>query len=71
LYCGALEQQSRETRFVTGKAADGSLEFRPREDMCSLAEVANHLTQIPKMDYKFFASVIQTFEQGQEMEKSL
>ncbi|MHA1216287.1 MAG: DinB family protein [Candidatus Thorarchaeota archaeon] len=71
LYLEALEKQAQETRFVIGKAADADLDFRPREDMRSLAEVANHLAQIPQMDYKFFTSMIQTFEQAQELEKGL
>lgn len=68
---GTLERESLQARFVLAAAKDVDLTFSPYEGMRPLLDLANHLAQIPSIDFKFFSNEFKTFEEVHEWEKKL
>ncbi|MHA1135341.1 MAG: hypothetical protein ACTSSE_02525 [Candidatus Thorarchaeota archaeon] len=67
----SLEHESRQARFVLAAAKDTDLKFTPKDELKPLVDLANHLAQIPTIDFKFFSMDFKTFEEAQAMEKEL
>ena len=65
-----IEHESKQARFVLAAAKDVDLKFSPKE-MKPLIDLANHLAQIPLIDYKFFNMDFDNFDQTKKMEKDL
>ena len=66
-----LEHESSQVRFVLSSAKDIDSKFSPKKGMKSLIDLANHIAQIPLIDYKFFNMDFDNFEQTQKLEKDL
>ena len=66
-----FERESTQARFVLASIKDVDLEFSPYEGMRSLINLANHLAQIPILDFRFYSKEFETFEEVQEWEKKL
>jgi hypothetical protein len=67
----ALEHESNQARFVLEAAKDTDLTYTPKDDLRPLIDLANHLAQIPLIDFKFYSKEFQTFEEVQAFEKEL
>lgn len=65
-----LEHESKQARFVLAASNDVDLKFSPKE-MRPLIDLANHIAQIPLLDFKFFNMDFDDFEQTKKMEKDL
>jgi len=66
-----LEHESKQVRFVLATAKDIDQKFSPKDEMRSLVDLANHIAQIPLIDYKFFNMDFDDFKQTQNLEKEL
>jgi hypothetical protein len=66
-----LTNESNQVRFVLAAAKGMDLQFSPKDKMRPLIDLANHIAQIPILDYKFFNMEFDSFEQTQKMEKDL
>jgi uncharacterized damage-inducible protein DinB len=66
-----LVHESKQARFVLTVAKDTDLKFSPNDKMKPLLDLANHIAQIPLIDYKFFNMDFDNFEQTQKLEKEL
>jgi len=71
LLLDVLEHESSQARFVLAAAKDVDLQFSPKDGIRPLVDLANHLAQIPLIDFKFFNMDFDNFEQTREMEKDL
>jgi len=66
-----LNHESSQVRFVLTAAKDSDLKFTAKEEMRSLLDLANHLAQIPTIDFKFFSMEFESFEEVRKMENDL
>ncbi len=67
----ALEHESNQARFVLEAAESTDLAYTPKEDLRPLVDLANHLAQIPLIDFKFYSTEFKDFEEVQALEKEL
>lgn len=66
-----LEHESTQARFVLATANEIDPKFSPKEEMKPLIDLANHIAQIPFVDYKLFNMDFSNLEQAQKAEKDL
>lgn len=66
-----FEHESNQARFVLAAADGVDSQFSPYEDMRSLEDLANHLAQIPILDFKFYSKEFEDFEEVQKIETEL
>ena len=66
-----FNHEAEQALFVLKTASETDLEFKPREDMRDLRELANHLAQIPSMDPSMYMKEIDSTEKAQEWERQL
>ncbi len=66
-----FERESQQARFVLAAAKEVDLNYSPYEGMRPLIDLANHLTQIPLIDLKFYSKEFKAFEEVQECEKKM
>jgi hypothetical protein len=66
-----LERESAQARFVLASAEGIDPEFSPYGDMRSLLDLANHIAQIPTIDFKFYTKVFDSFEAVHDLEQKL
>lgn len=66
-----FERESQQVRFVLEAAENADPNFIPYEGMRSLLDLANHVAQIPTLDFKFYTKELETFEEVNEWEKKL
>ncbi|TFG33759.1 hypothetical protein EU527_06960 [Candidatus Thorarchaeota archaeon] len=66
-----FNREIEQALFVLQAAKGTDLNFTPYEGMRSLLDLANHLAQIPSIDFKFYTKEFLAFEQVQEYEKEL
>jgi hypothetical protein len=67
----ALEHESDQARFVLETARASDLTYTPKDDLRPLIDLANHLAQIPLIDFKFYSREFKSFEEVQAIEKEL
>ena len=66
-----FERESAQVRFVLEAAEKADSTFTPYEGMRCLIDLANHVAQIPTLDFKFYTKAFNAFEQVNEWEKKL
>jgi len=66
-----FERESNQARFVLAAAEGVNLQFCPYEDMRCLEDLANHMAQIPILDFKFYSKAFEDFEAVRAMEIEL
>jgi hypothetical protein len=66
-----LERESAQARFVLAAAEGINPQFCPYDEMRSLVDLANHVTQIPVIDFKFYTKEFDSFESVRAMEQKL
>ena len=66
-----LEHESSQVRFVLKSIRNSDMQFTPSDGMRPLIDLANHLAQIPAIDFKFYKGEFDSFEPVQAMEKDL
>jgi len=66
-----LEHESAQTRSVLSAAEGIDPHYIPCSGIRPLEDLANHLAQIPIIDYKFFTKEFNSFEQVHALEKEL
>ncbi len=66
-----LEHESSQARFVLTSVKDVDMQFTPMDSLRTLVELANHLAQIPLLDFNCYTKKFQDFEQVHEMEQQL
>jgi hypothetical protein len=66
-----FESESAQARFVLSSAKDVDLQYCPCDDIRPLVELANHLAQIPTLDFKFYTKDFESFEQVHVVEEEL
>jgi hypothetical protein len=63
--------ESAQARFVLSAAKDADLQYCPCDGIRPLVELANHLAQIPSLDFKFYTKKFESFEQVHASEEQL
>jgi uncharacterized damage-inducible protein DinB len=66
-----LEHESSQARFVLEATKGIDLNFSPKDELKPIIDLANHIAQIPLIDYKFFNMEFENFKQTQQLEKEL
>jgi hypothetical protein len=66
-----LEHESAQARFVLLAAKGVNPHYSPCSDIRPLVDLANHLAQIPTLDFIFYTKKIDSFEQVHEKEMAL
>ncbi len=66
-----FERESSQAQFVLAAANGVNPQFSPFEGMRSLEDLANHLAQIPILDFKFYSKKFEDFEEVRAMETEL
>ena len=66
-----FNHEAKQARVVLEVAKNADSKFTPMEGMRSLLEVANHLAQIPSLDYRMYLKEIDSTESAQSWEKKL
>ncbi|MHA1927681.1 MAG: DinB family protein [Candidatus Thorarchaeota archaeon] len=71
VFSKSFEHETWQARVVMKAALDVDLKFTPKEGMKPLGDLANHLAQIPSLDFSFYKMEIESMEQAQQVEKDL
>ena len=71
LLLNMLEHESNQTKFVLAAAKETDVNFSPKEELRPLIDLANHIAQIPLIDFKFYSMEFKKFEEVQAMENEL
>ena len=66
-----LERESAQARFVLAAAEGVDFQFCPYDNMKSLGGLANHLSLIPFIDFKFYKKEFEDFESVHATEEKL
>ncbi|MFX1562925.1 MAG: DinB family protein [Promethearchaeota archaeon] len=66
-----FEREAQQARVVISTIGKIPKDYKPKEGMRTLWELANHLAQIPLLDPSFYVGEIANVEQAQAKEKKL